>query len=358
MNPNTNETEKNKRSQYLKSRENCNYCCNKLATYDWLSEIEYFEKTPVPEFVEVRFKNTRKLFCRNINKLVLKIGDIVVIETPTGHDIGIVSLVSILVIKQMKKRNISTNSPNILNIVRIASLKDIERWEDYKRKEYDTMIESRKIAAELNIQMKINDVEIQGDGKKTTFYYTADARIDFRELIKRYAKAFKNKIEMRQIGIRQESGRVGGLADCGKELCCSVWLTEFTSVPTVAAKQQNLYLNPSKLSGQCGRLKCCLNYELDNYLEAFEKFPAEDIVLHTQRGNAKVMKLDILKGIMWFCYDNENNLHPIPIHISKVFEIIDMNKRNIKPNDLSAFEEIFPNKETSYGLHQEELYEK
>ena len=322
-----------------KSRENCKYCCNKLATYDWLEAKIYTEKNNIPEIVEVRFKSTKKLFCRNNEQLPLKVGDLVVVETSTGNDIGIVSLSSNLVQKQMKKKASSADSSNILNIIRKATERDIQQWEALKTKEYEYLLEARKIANSLKLQMKINDVEIQADGKKTTFYYTADGRIDFRELIKSFAKAFRNKIEMRQIGIRQESGRIGGIADCGKEMCCSVWLTEFSSVPTIAAKQQNLYLNPAKLSGQCGRLKCCLNYELDNYMEAFEKFPPEDIILKTKKGNARVFKIDILKGQMYFVFEKDYQTQPLVLGIKKVFEVMEMNKKNLFPPDLNGFAE-------------------
>lgn len=316
----------------------CQSCSFKLDSFDWMNRLKDIDKENVPELVEVRFKNTRKGFFRNVNRVPLEVGDCVVVECPTGYDTGLVSLVSDLVNIKLFKSEINSRSEKVFNLDRLATKKDIENWKHYRDLEHETMIQARKNAKELGLDMKINDVEYQTDGKKATFYYTADGRIDFRELIKIFARNFRTKIEMRQIGIRQEAGRVGGIGDCGRELCCSTWLTDFTTVPTIAAKQQNLYLNPSKLSGQCGRLKCCLNYELDNYMEALEEFPDDDIILKTQEGSARIFKLDILKGIIWFLYRvNDNTTGPFPIKLDQVNRILDLNKKKKYPKDLSKY---------------------
>jgi len=323
----------------VNNREECKYCCNKLSSFDWLNELHFVRENDIPDYVEVRFKSIRKCFCRNENKLKLYTGETVVVETPTGYDIGIVGLVSNLVKLQMKKKGISYGSEEVLPIVRLANERDKATWSETKKVEYETMIKAREISKELGLQMKIDDVEYQYDKKKVTFYYTAEGRVDFRELIKIFAKTFHSKIEMRQIGIRQESARVGGIGDCGRELCCSSWLTEFHTVPTIAARQQNLYLNPGKLSGQCSRLKCCLNYELDAYFEKMENFPPDTTIIATQKGNAKVFKMDILKEIMYFGFDNVLGAELIPIHINDVKKLIEMNKNNIIPSDLSEWEQ-------------------
>ncbi|MFC2114483.1 stage 0 sporulation family protein [Bacteroidota bacterium] len=326
----------NLNNKNTRSREKCRYCCNKLDTFDWMNSFQYPDNASIPEIVEVRFKSVRKIFCKNPEKIKLDIGDYVVVESSSGVDIGVISLVSNLVKIQMKNRGYCAESDFTYSILRIANEKDLKNWEEVKNLEYSTMIKARQLSKELNLAMKINDVEFQADKKKATFYYTAEGRVDFRELIKVFAKNFRTKIEMRQIGIRQESGRVGGIGDCGRELCCSSWLTDFTTVPTIAAKQQNLYLNPAKLSGQCSRLKCCLNYELDSYLEAFENFPDENIILQTDKGKARVFKIDILKGWMWFMLENADTASPVPLHITNVNKIIDMNKKNIKV-EISGF---------------------
>jgi cell fate regulator YaaT (PSP1 superfamily) len=294
----------------------------------------------IPEIVEVQFKSIRKVFCKNPKQLSIKVGDKVVVQCATGYDIGFVSISSDLVRLQMKKRGVKADSEHILNISRIAHEKDRQNWEETKKTEYTTMIKARQIAKDLNLQMKFNDVEFQADRKKVTLYYTAEGRVDFRELIKVFAKTFKTKIEMKQIGIRQESGRLGGIGDCGRELCCSAWLNDFTTVPTIAAKQQNLYLNPAKLSGQCSRLKCCLNYELDSYLEAFESFPDESIELHTSDGTARVFKIDILKGWMWFINRDSNMSSPFPMHINNVKKVLSMNQKKQKPDISKYIEKI------------------
>lgn len=278
-------------------------CGNILDVYDWLSNVYYIDEVVRHELVEVRFKGTRKAFFRNVHNLQLENGQAVVVEsTMGGFDVGHISLVGPLVKVQMKKYNVREDSQDIKKIYRVASQADIEKWEDAKEREYTTMMKARTFAIELGLAMKISDVEYQGDCTKATFYYTADGRVDFRELIKVFARNFKVKVEMRQIGLRQEAGRLGGIGSCGRELCCSTWLTDFNSVPTTAARYQNLFLNPLKLSGQCGRLKCCLNYELDTYLEALEGFPNQDMILKTAKGDARCVKTDILKGVMFFVY--------------------------------------------------------
>ncbi|HPD63939.1 MAG TPA: regulatory iron-sulfur-containing complex subunit RicT [Bacteroidia bacterium] len=340
--------------RWMVSREECKYCCNKLSTFDWQEELKFTNNQYIPEFVEVRFKSTKKLICKNINKYRIHTGDILVVEFPTGNDVGIVSLASPLVYRQIKKKNIDIEHYEFPKILRHAGEKDKQIWQENINKEYEVLLKARKIAADLKLQMKLDDIEIQSDGKKTTFYYTAEGRVDFRELIKVYAREFKTKIEMRQIGIRQESGRVGGIGDCGRELCCSSWLTEFNSVPTIAAKQQNLYLNPSKLSGQCGRLKCCLNYELDAYYEIYEKFPSENTVLKTKNGNAVVFKLDILREIMYFTYEDSREVEVVPVHINQVKQIMEMNKKNIYP-DLAEYkaETSKKNNDSEFDLKDE-----
>jgi cell fate regulator YaaT (PSP1 superfamily) len=318
----------------------CSCSCQKLETRDWLENVNHPDLESIPEIVEIRFKSTRKAFFKNPNRLRLKTGEAVMVDLQTGYDLGFVSLVSDLVKRQMKKRNVDVESTPLNNLIRRATDRDKEIWQEAKDMEFDTMLQARKYAKELNLDMKINDVEYQADKKKATFYYTAEGRVDFRELIKVFAKNFRVKIEMRQIGIRQEAGRVGGIGDCGRSLCCADWLTDFTTVPTIAAKQQNLYLNPSKLSGQCGRLKCCLNYELDTYIEALEDFPEEDIVLETKKASARVFKIDILKGVMWFVYNSEEHTLPIPITIENVKKIHGMNSKKRKPDDLEPFKEF------------------
>lgn len=299
-------------------------CGNMLDVYDWLSNIYYVDDVVRHPLVEVRFKGTRKGFFRNVNNLVIEIGQKVVVETAMGgHDVGEVSLVGPLIKVQMKKYSIPENSSEIRKVYRVANDHDLDRWREAKAREYVTQMKSREYARQLGLQMKISDVEFQGDNSKATFYYTADGRVDFRELIKIFAKNFRIKVEMRQIGLRQEAGRLGGIGSCGRELCCSTWLTDFNSVPTTAARYQNLFLNPLKLSGQCGRLKCCLNYELDTYMEALEDFPDENVVLNTTNGRARVVKTDILKGIMFFILEEDPTHKFMPIDVQDVKEMIE-----------------------------------
>jgi cell fate regulator YaaT (PSP1 superfamily) len=289
--------------------------------------------------VEVRFKNGRKDFYSNETGGELFQGDIVATEASPGHDIGVVSLSGELVRMQIKKKNVSANSPEIKKIYRKSKQTDIDKWQAAKDLEVPTMYKARTLALKLKLQMKISDVEYQGDKTKAIFYYTADERVDFRELIKLMADEFKVRIEMKQIGARQEASRLGGIGSCGRELCCSTWLTDFRSVSTSAARYQQLSLNPLKLAGQCGKLKCCLNYELDSYLDAIKDIPDANTKLETKKGRAFHQKTDIFKRIMWFSYfDDPGNF--IPLTIERVNEIIEMNKLGEKPDDINLKKEV------------------
>jgi len=256
-------------------------------------------------FMEIRFKNGRKEFFKNTENLTISIGDVVATEASPGHDVGVVTLTGELVKVQMKKKRVRKDSPEIKKIYRKASQKDIDVWQECREQEDAMKVTAREIAIKLRLKMKISDIEFQGDGSKATFYYTAEDRVDFRQLIKEFAKEFKTRIEMRQIGFRQEASRLGGIGSCGRELCCSTWLTDFRSVTTSAARYQQLSLNPQKLAGQCGKLKCCLNYELDAYLDALKEFPKQDAKLQTQKGTAVCQKIDIFKGSLWYAYEGD-----------------------------------------------------
>ena len=311
--------------------------CNRLNTFDWLSNMQIFDSDPF-DIVEVSFKNgARKGFYRKRDHVQVETGDMVVVETGNGYDIGQVALSGELVRLQLKKKK--TREEDVLHeIIRKANKRDLERLEEARSLEHQTMVRARAIARTLDLEMKIGDVEYQGDKRKATFYYTADGRVDFRELIRHYAKEFRIKIEMRQIGARQESARIGGIGSCGRELCCSTWLTDFKSVSTSAARYQNLAINQAKLSGQCGRLKCCLNYELDTYMEALEAFPDQADKLYTQAGQAILLKTDIFKGIMYYAYDHERGRGKVyPLSVENVTKIRDMNKKGEKPIDFSEF---------------------
>lgn len=314
--------------------------CNKLNTYDWLSTMEIPDSESF-NMVEVSFKNgARKGFYRNQGQNRAATGDMVVVETSSGFDVGRVALSGELVRLQMKKKKV-TDDAVLFNIIRKANERDLERLTEARLDEKKTMIRSRVIARMLGLEMKIGDVEYQGDKRKATFYYTADGRVDFRELIRHYAKEFRVKIEMRQIGARQESARIGGIGSCGRELCCSTWLTDFKSVSTAAARYQNLAINQSKLSGQCGRLKCCLNYELDTYLDALDDFPEQADKLETQKGIAHLLKTDIFKQIMYYSLSTPNGKGKIvAIDIDRVKEIQEMNRRGEKPADLVDLEAL------------------
>ncbi len=279
--------------------------CNKLTVFDWLSNMSLPGGLEPFDIVEVRFKNGRKHFFKNTEKLSLSIGDVVATEASPGHDVGIVTLTGELVRVQMKKKKVAVDSPEVLKIYRKASQKDIDVWQEARDREEKIKQRSRQIAIRLKLSMKISDIEFQGDGSKCTFYYTAEDRVDFRQLIKEFAREFNTRIEMKQIGLRQEAARLGGIGSCGRELCCSTWLTDFRSVSTSAARYQQLSLNPQKLAGQCGKLKCCLNYELDTYLEALKSFPKTDVKLKTKKGTAVCQKIDIFKGLLWYAYEGE-----------------------------------------------------
>ena len=302
-----------------------------LNTYDWLADIP--GNTDEQEMVEVQFKNTRKGFYKNSNKLKLAKGDIVAVEASPGHDIGVVTLTGRLVPLQMRKANLKPDV-EIKRIYRKAKPVDMEKYEEAKAKEHNTMIRSRQIALNLNLNMKIGDVEYQGDGNKAIFYYIADERVDFRQLIKVLAEAFRVRIEMKQIGARQEAGRIGGIGPCGRELCCATWMTNFVSVSTSAARYQDISLNPQKLAGQCAKLKCCLNYEVDVYVESQKRLPSKEITLETTEGTYYFFKADILKGLITYSTDKSFMANAVTITARNAFEVINMNKRGEKPENL------------------------
>lgn len=310
--------------------------CNKLTVFDWLSNMSLPAGQQQFDGVEVRFKNSRKEFFRNTEKLSLSIGDVVATQAKSGHDIGIVTLTGELVRVQMKKKKVSPDDEALPKIYRKATQRDIDKWQKCRNQEEEIKKRSREMAILLKLEMKISDVEFQGDGSKATFYYTAEERVDFRQLIKDMAKAFGIRIEMRQIGYRQEAQRLGGIGSCGRELCCSTWLTDFRSVSTAAARYQQLSLNPQKLAGQCGKLKCCLNYELDVYLEALKDFPPQDCKLSTQKGLAFCQKTDIFKETLWFSYkEDPSNWHALTKN--QVKEILAKNRDKIKIASLEEY---------------------
>jgi len=310
--------------------------CSKFDTFDWLQFLPVPEGQTPFDCIEVRFKNNRKEFFRSNAELDLHVGDIIAVEANPGHDIGIVSLTGEIVRLQMKKKGSDPKRDDIRKVYRKARLSDIEKWISAVDKEDATLLRSRIIAAGLNLKMKLNDVEYQGDDTKAIFFYTADERVDFRELIKILADEFKVRIEMRQIGARQEASRLGGIGTCGRELCCATWLSSFNTVSTNAARIQQLSLNPQKLAGQCGKLKCCLNYEYAAYAEALKKFPAEDILLNTRKGDGFPQKTDVFAGIIWYAYKSDpNNLLAIPVE--QVKEIIARNKKGQAVEKLEDF---------------------
>ncbi|MBC9812777.1 hypothetical protein H9Y05_09870 [Crocinitomicaceae bacterium CZZ-1] len=315
--------------------------CNKLEVYDWLANIALPGGQKPYDIVEIRFKNSRKAFYRNTKSLSLQVGDVVVVEASPGFDVGVVSVVGELARIQVSKKEPGFKESEARKITRIANQEDIDNWVKARDLEKDVMYSSRTLAVNLGLEMKISDVEYQGDLSKATFYYTAEGRVDFRQLIKDMAEAFKIRIEMRQIGARQEASRLGAIGSCGRELCCSTWLTDFRSVSTSAARYQQLSLNPQKLAGQCGKLKCCLNYELDMYLEELKSFPKSDVKIHTEKGSAFHIKTDVFKRQMWFAYSGEAAIGSGLIALSpdRVKEIIALNKEGVKPKDLSEFAE-------------------
>ena len=301
--------------------------CNKLTVFDWLANMSLPQGEEPFIGVEVRFKNGRKEYYKNTENLTLSIGDIVATQAQSGHDIGMVTLTGELVRIQMKRKKVNIDDEeNVLKIYRKASQKDIDIWSEARDKEEPMKVKARQFAIDLKLQMKISDIEYQGDASKATFYYTAEERVDFRELIKLFAKEFRTRIEMKQVGFRQEASRLGGIGSCGRELCCSTWLTDFRSVSTSAARYQQLSLNPLKLAGQCGKVKCCLNYELDAYLDALKEFPKTDTKLYTEKGTAVCQKTDIFKGFMWFAYEGEW-MNWFELSTDRVHQIIEANKK-------------------------------
>lgn len=316
------------------SRKSCNighYC--QLNTYDYLADIP--ENSRLTDIVEVQFKNTRKGYYHNINNLPLEKGDIVAVEANPGHDIGTVTLTGKLALLQMKKANLKSLD-EVRNIYRKAKPVDMEKFAEAKEREHDTMIRSRQIAKDLGLEMKIGDVEYQGDGNKAIFYYIADGRVDFRQLIKVLAEAFRVRIEMKQIGARQEAGRIGGFGPCGRELCCASWMKSFVSVNTGAARFQDLSLNPQKLAGQCAKLKCCMNYEVDQYVEASRKLPSREMVLQTQDGEFYLFKTDILAGMVTYSSDRRMAANLTTITAERAMAVIAMNKEGEKPVSLQS----------------------
>ena len=309
--------------------------CSKVTSCNWMRGIRQPGGTPF-DCVEVRFKNNRKDFYRLPDGLDVTEGDVVAVEGVPGHDIGIVSLTGEVCRIQMKKRGVDPASENVRKLFRRAKSSDIERWAESLKNEHNALITTRRIAADLNLEMKVNDVEYQGDNSKAIFYYTADDRVDFRTLIKVLAEEFHIRIEMKQIGVRQEAGKVGGLGTCGRELCCSTWLTNFKSVTTSAAKIQQILPNPQKLAGQCGKLKCCLNFECDVYADALKKFPPANTPIRFQKGLALYKKTDVFRGVMWYAYEGDNELYAIPAE--RVKEIIEMNRNQQYPEKLEDFQ--------------------
>ena len=330
----------------------CSRQDKKLNTYDWLADIP--GNAEECDMVEVQFKNTRKGYYRNSNKIKLEKGDIVAVEAAPGHDIGVVTLTGRLVPLQMKKANFKTDA-EIKRVYRKAKPVDMEKFNEAKAKEHATMIRARQIALNLNLDMKIGDVEYQGDGNKAIFYYIADERVDFRQLIKVLAEAFRVRIEMKQIGARQEAGRIGGIGPCGRELCCATWMTSFVSVSTSAARFQDISLNPQKLAGQCAKLKCCLNYEVDCYVEAQKRLPSREIELETKDGTFYFFKADILSNQVSYSTDKNFPANLVTISGKRAFEVIAMNKKGMKPDSLLEAEVKQEPKKPTDLLEQESL---
>lgn len=316
--------------------------CSKLDVYDWLANMDKPTNYKPFQIVEVKFKGSRKEFFVNADNLYLELGELVAVETTTGgFDVGHVSITGELVRMQMVKRHV-TEADVVKKIYRKATPADVDKWKAAKEMEWQTMHKARTLALDLGLQMKLSDVDYQGDKTKATFYYTAEGRVDFRELIKKMAEAFRIRIEMRQIGMRQEASRLGGIGSCGRELCCSTWLTDFKTVSTAAARYQNLSLNTLKLAGQCGKLKCCLNYELDTYMDALKHIPDNVNYLKTEKGDAKLQKTDIFKKLMWFSYPKDDTW--VPVEIDRVKEIQKQNRDGVIPADLGEMQQAEINK--------------
>jgi len=313
-----------------------------MNVYDWLANLPYSDPGSSCSIVEISFNNgSRKDYYRNATLQPLEKGEMVAVEGVSGFDVGMVNLTGELVRLQLKKKNVDERNPDIKKILRRAGEQDLAKWQENKKREAPALIRSRAIARQLNLQMKLAEVEIQADGKKATFFYTADDRVDFRELIKIFASEFRVKVEMRQIGIRQEAAKVGGIGSCGRELCCSTWLTDFKSVNTTAARYQNLSINQTKLSGQCGRLKCCLNYELDTYLDALQAFPDRGEILELAKGTATLVKKDIFRNIMWYVLPDTAKQYPLTVE--RVKHILQLNHQGIKPEEMQIAE-VHPSK--------------
>lgn len=311
--------------------------CNRMNTHDWLHNLPMVDVESSCKVIEVGFnQGSRKDFFRNTTLQPFEKGDLICVEGVSGFDLGEVSLTGEIVRLQMKKRGVKEDNPEMKKVLRRASDRDIDTWRHSKSREKEAVIRSRAIAKQLKLDMKISQVEIQADSRKATFFYIADGRVDFRELIKVYASEFKLKVEMRQIGARQESAKVGGIGSCGRELCCSTWLTDFKSVNTAAARYQNLSINQTKLSGQCGRLKCCLNYELDTYLDALQHFPDNCDSIQVAKGNAFLIKKDIFKNLMWFTLPDSNKQYPLTIE--RVKKIKSLNAQGVIPEELEAID--------------------
>jgi len=311
--------------------------CEKLSVFDWLSNMTLPSGEDPFNIYEVRFKNGRKHFFKNPENLSISMGDVVAVEGNPGHDVGIVSLAGELVKVQMKKRKVFFDDENVKKIYRKATQRDIDVWQKARDRELETQTRGREILGRLGLKMKLSDVEFQGDGNKATFYYTADARVDFRQLIKDLATAFSIRIEMKQVGSRQEAARLGGVGSCGRELCCSTWLTDFRKVTTTAARYQQLSLNPLKLAGQCGKLKCCLNFELDTYLDALDEFPEQNRVLQTEKGEAVFVKMDIFKKLLWYTY-KADRVKWYKLTLDQVQEIIELNENKEPGIPLEEYE--------------------
>ncbi len=306
--------------------------CGKLQVTDWLGDVQPAYKGE--DIVEVRFKNTRKDYYKNVNNLKLKVGDLIAVEGNPGHDIGIISLMGELVFEQMKRHKVTFNNGEYRKVYRKAKSVDIDKWKEAISLEHETMIRSRQIVKDLRLDMKIGDVEYQGDKTKAIFYYIADGRVDFRELIKVLAETFRIRIEMKQIGARQEAGRIGGIGPCGRQLCCSSWMCNFVSVTTNSARYQEISLNPQKLAGQCGKLKCCLNFEVDSYIDAQKDFPPSNIPLETQDLVYTYLKADIFSGIYWYAPQGNGPASLVPVPVRRVKEIQRMNRNGKKPEKL------------------------
>ncbi|MBO6212460.1 regulatory iron-sulfur-containing complex subunit RicT [Algoriella sp.] len=335
--------------------------CGKLSVFDWLSNMKLPNGQERFNFVEVRFKNDRKFYYKNENNISLNIGEVVAVEGTPGHDIGVVTLTGELVRIQMKKKNLTWEGEDIKKVYRKANQKDIETWHEFREREKQTMIDSRIMAKNHGLEMKICDVEYQGDGAKVTFYYTAEGRVDFRQLIKDYASKFAVRIEMKQIGYRQEAAKIGGIGSCGRELCCSTWLTDFRSVSTAAARYQQLSINSQKLAGQCGKLKCCLNFELDSYLDALNTFPSMESRFETEKGWTHCVKIDVFKKEMWFAYERGGVVW-YKFSVEDIQEFLAMSAKGLKTEPLEELaknvEEVKPDFTDVIGEDSLERFER